>query len=129
MFTIAQIEEAHSKVQSGADFPKYIQDLVQLGVTGFVTWVIDSHTDYSGAGDYKTSSAAMYDPLSISQEVNPNQFEAYLRMHQQGQTDYPTFCQHCAATGIERWVVNLDAMTCVYYDKNNQEVLTEEIPH
>lgn len=27
MFTITQIENAHSKVKSGADFPKYIQDL------------------------------------------------------------------------------------------------------
>ena len=30
MFTIAQIKEAHDKVKSGADFPKYIQDLINL---------------------------------------------------------------------------------------------------
>jgi hypothetical protein len=30
MFTIEQIDQAHSKVKSGADFPKYIQDLKNL---------------------------------------------------------------------------------------------------
>ena len=33
MFTIAQIKEAHSKVKSGADFPQYIQDLIQLDLS------------------------------------------------------------------------------------------------
>lgn len=27
MFTVTQIKEAHSKVKSGADFPKYIQQI------------------------------------------------------------------------------------------------------
>ncbi len=38
MFTIAQIKEAHDKVKSGADFPKYIQDLINLGVIGYDTF-------------------------------------------------------------------------------------------
>ena len=33
MFTIQQIKDAHSKVKSGADFPKYMQDIIALGVT------------------------------------------------------------------------------------------------
>ena len=35
MFTVEQIQEAHSKVKSGADFPKYIQDIKKLGVDAF----------------------------------------------------------------------------------------------
>ena len=38
MFTIAQIKEAHSRVKSGADFPTYIQDLIELGVKGYDTF-------------------------------------------------------------------------------------------
>ena len=30
MFTIKQIKDAHSKVKSGADFPKYMQDIIVL---------------------------------------------------------------------------------------------------
>jgi hypothetical protein len=48
MFTVEQIELAHEKVKSGADFPKYIQEIKALGVKGIETWVKDSHTEYFG---------------------------------------------------------------------------------
>lgn len=46
MFILEQIKTAHSKVKSGADFPKCIQDLKQLGVAYYETYVEDGHTDY-----------------------------------------------------------------------------------
>ena len=33
MFTLDQIREAHSRVKSGADFPKYARELTEMGVT------------------------------------------------------------------------------------------------
>ena len=45
MFTIEQIQSAHSKVKSGADFPKYIQEIKALGVTSYETYVEDGRTD------------------------------------------------------------------------------------
>ncbi len=44
MFTIEEIEFAHAKIKSGADFPNYIQDIKKIGVVAFETWVSDSHT-------------------------------------------------------------------------------------
>jgi uncharacterized protein YbcV (DUF1398 family) len=41
MFTIEQIKIAHTKVRSGADFPNYIQDLINLGITSYETYVAD----------------------------------------------------------------------------------------
>jgi uncharacterized protein YbcV (DUF1398 family) len=76
MFTLEQIKQAHSKVKSGADFPKYIQEIKILG----------------------------------------------------GETDYFEFCRDCAATGVEKWVVNLDEMTCIYYNLAGNNVLMERIP-
>jgi hypothetical protein len=32
MFTLEQIKKAHDKVQTGSDFPIYIQELIDLGV-------------------------------------------------------------------------------------------------
>jgi uncharacterized protein YbcV (DUF1398 family) len=129
MFTLKQIEEAHSKVKSGADFPKYIQEIKTLGVNEFETWVKDSHTEYSGGENgYKTSSTSMYGNLEIKNPGNPSQFKHYLSIHQQGETDYFTFCKHCAETGIEKWVVSLSKMTCIYYDKAGNEILVETIP-
>ena len=50
MFTVEQIESAHEKVKSGTDFPKYIQEIKEMGVISFKTWVYDSHTEYFGNG-------------------------------------------------------------------------------
>lgn len=128
MFTLEQIKAAHSKVKSGADFPAYIQDLKKLQVTSYETFVSDGHTDYYGTNNYKTSSAATHDTLNIAATSSPEQFKSDLKAHQQGQTDYPTFCNDCVKSGIEKWIVSMDKMTCTYYDKAGKEVLTEEIP-
>ena len=128
MFTIAQIENAHNKVKSGADFPRYIQEIKELGVIAFETWVNDSHTKYFGKNDYQQKSEPKYDLLSISEHCDKEKFAAYLKSHQNGETDYFTFCKHCAETGIEKWVAYLDKMTCTYFDKNGNEILEEQIP-
>lgn len=128
MFTVKQIEQAHHKVKSGADFPKYIQEIKEMGVLGFKTYVKDSHTEYFGANGYKTSSQPQYEALSIADETNKEAFVKQLKAHQKGQTDYYTFCKDCAENGIEKWIVDLDKMTCIYYDKAGTEVLVEQIP-
>ncbi|MDQ1086484.1 MULTISPECIES: DUF1398 domain-containing protein [unclassified Siphonobacter] len=128
MFTVEQIEQAHERVKSGADFPKYIQEIKALGVTTFETWVKDSHTDYFGENDYQTSSQPQYEELSIAATNQSEAFKQYLKTHQRGETDYYTFCQHCAETGIEKWIVSLQQMTCTYYDQAGNEILVEQIP-
>lgn len=128
MFTIEQIKTAHSKVKSGADFPAYIRDIRELGVTCYKTFVSDGHTDYSGSGGYAASSPAKYQLLTIAGSVNADQFKADLQAHQQGGSDYLTFCKQAAAHGIEKWVVKIEDLTCTYYDKAGNEILAEVIP-
>ncbi|GBF22534.1 hypothetical protein C21_04729 [Arenibacter sp. NBRC 103722] len=128
MFTIEQIKEAHGKVKSGADFPSYIQDLKKLGVTYYETFVVDGHTDYYGVNDYKIISPAKYEMLTVAEKSNEEQFKTDLKTHQDGKTDYPTFCADCAKSGIEKWAVCMEKMTCTYYDKAGKEMLVEEIP-
>ncbi|MCX2680025.1 DUF1398 family protein [Galbibacter sp. EGI 63066] len=128
MFTVEQIKEAHSKVKSGADFPAYIQDLKKLGVTYYETFVADGHTDYYGANDYKTKSPAKYEILTVAETSNEKQFKTDLKAHQDGKTDYPTFCNDAAKSGIEKWAVCMDEMTCIYFDKAGNKILVEEIP-
>lgn len=128
MFTIDQIKVAHSKVRSGADFPRYIQDLKALGVTGYETFVSDGHTGYHGNDNFTVSSPAKYDTLAIAENSDAATFERGLRDHQQGKTDYPIFCKMCAETGIEKWVVSINEMTCNYYDKAGNMILSEKIP-
>lgn len=127
MFTLQQIQSAHSKVKSGADFPAYIKDIKAIGVTFYETFVNDGHTDYYGADNYKITSAAKYNTLNIAADCNAAQFKTDLLAHQQGKTNYPTFCNDCATSGIEKWAVNLQVMTCTYYDNANNEILVEQI--
>ncbi|NMH27675.1 DUF1398 domain-containing protein [Flavobacterium silvaticum] len=128
MFTTDQIKAAHSKVKSGADFPAYIREIKDLGVTYYETFVSDGHTDFFGADNFKASMPAKYQKLKISQTSNESQFKSDLKSHQQGQTDYSTFCADCAKSGIEKWAVDLQKMTCTYFDKAGNQMLVEQIP-
>ena len=112
MFTIQQIKEAHAKVKSGADFPKYIQEIIALGVTSFETFVFDNHTDYYGKDNYFTSSQGFSGTLPIANRSDVEQFKLDLKSHQQGHTDYMTFLKDCAKSGVEKWIVVMDKMTC-----------------
>ena len=102
MFTINQIKEAHSKVKSGADFPTYVQDISKLEITGYETHVPDSHAQFFGKEGNSIKSAAKYPVLEIADKSNRAQFQKDLKAHQQGKTDYLTFCRDCATSGIEK---------------------------
>jgi uncharacterized protein YbcV (DUF1398 family) len=128
MFTIEQIKEAHAKVKSGADFPNYIQDLIILGVKGYDTFVHDGHVEYYGVNNYSVISDEKYNPIEIAKTANKERFIEFLVMHQDGQTDYLTFCNHSAQCGIAKWRVDIIEMTCTYFDLEGNEILIEKIP-
>ena len=128
MFSVTQIELAHEQVKSGADFPKYIQEIKKMGVIAFETWVTDSHTEYFGANGFQQKSEPQYENLMISDRSDIVEFSHRLKIHQQGKTDYITFCRDCAETGVEKWVVSLEAMTCTYFDKSGTKMLVENVP-
>lgn len=128
MFSIEEIKTAHSKVKSGADFPAYIQELKKLGVISYETFVSDLHTDYYGKNNFIVSTPPNDNILSIADKSDSDQFKAYLKAHQQGKTDFPTFRNDCAKSGVEKWITSINKMTCTYYDKNRNIVLEEKIP-
>ncbi|MBP6568982.1 MAG: DUF1398 family protein, partial [Saprospiraceae bacterium] len=103
MFTVEQINAAHSKVKSGADFPAYIKEIKSLGVTHYEAYVTDGHIDYHGANDFTAKVPVKYDPLVIAETSNAEKFKTELKAHQQGKTDFLTFIKMCATFGIEKW--------------------------
>lgn len=128
MFTLDQIKEAHSKVKSGESFPAYIADLKKLGITYYVTFVFDGHTDFYGTKDIMLTSPAKYSIIAVAELSDEVTFKSDLKAHQAGKTDFPTFCSDSAKSGIEKWAVSMDEMTCTYFDKADKKVLVEEIP-
>lgn len=128
MFTLDQIKTAHAKVRSGADFPSYVQELITLGLKNYESFVSDGHAVYHGSEGYTITSPAKYEAKEIATESNKGQFIKDLKEHQQGKTDYPTFCGIAATHGVEKWIVDMEKMTCTYYDLHGNEMLVEQIP-
>lgn len=128
MFTVEQLKTAHSKVKSGADFPAYIKEIKAMGVTHYETYVSDGHINYYGADNYVAKVPTKYETLAIAESTDMEVFKAELKEHQQGKTDFLTFIKMCAATGIEKWEICMDKMTCTYFDKAGSEILVEQIP-
>lgn len=128
MFTISDIKAAHSKVKSGAEFPAYIQDLIALGVTRYTTFLEDGHTEFNGADGYTIQTPTQGNVRRIAATTDNDAFVSRLKAHQQGQSDYLTFCNEAAAYGVEKWVVVMQEMTCSYYDLDGKAMLEEKIP-
>ncbi|WP_443936846.1 DUF1398 domain-containing protein [Pedobacter sp. MW01-1-1] len=127
-FTLDEIKATHAKVKSGADFPKYIADLKKVGVLAYEHYVTDGHTAYLGNNDYRLLGASKWPTLTISTKGEAKLLRSVLRIHQNGGSDYITFCRESAEAGVEKWVVDLNEMTCSYYDLDGNALLVETIP-
>lgn len=127
MFTTHEIEEIHAKVKSGADFPQYIQELIKLGVASYSIYVNDGHTDYYGKDNFHITSDAKYPTLPIAEKSDIEKLKHALTIHQQGQTNYMTFCKHSADAGVQKWTVDTTQMLCTYYDKDENVMFVEHV--
>lgn len=128
MFTLNQIQEAHKKVKSGVDFPKYVQDLKHLGVTHYDNFVKNGKAIFYGANNFNIESDPKYPLLEVNTIGSESKLEHALSIHQQGETDYLTFCKQAADAGVEKWVTHMIDMTVTYLDKENNILIIETIP-
>ncbi len=128
MFTLQQIHDAHAHVKNWADFPKYIQDLIQLWVKLYIVFVVDWRAVYHDNDNYTLESVPVYDALHIASQVDKEYFVQQLQAHQQWQTDYMTFCRDAAQAGIIKWIMDLNTMDCIYCDSADNYILVEKIP-
>lgn len=128
MFTLNQIKEAHSKVKSGKDFPGYIKEIKELGVVAYDQYVSDGRTKYFGAEDFGITSDTKYASLEIAKTGDVEKLKHALKIPQSGETDYPTFCKQSAEAGVEKWVVDIEKMLCIYYDESGNDMVIEVIP-
>jgi len=128
MFTEQQLTAAHSKVKTGADFPGYIREIKALGLISYTFMVADGTIIYNGANGFELRSAAKYPSLSIYPHSSAGVLYYNITIHQQGQTDFLTFCKQAAQAGVEKWVVDTQTMLCTYYDVAGNQMLAEPIP-
>jgi uncharacterized protein YbcV (DUF1398 family) len=129
MFTAQQIKDAHAKVKTGADYPRYVQDLKKLGVSYYEYSVEHSkNMYYNKEGVFVTVEHVGAALRTVSENPSSEKLEYFLKIHQQGQSDFPTFCAQAAEVGVEKWTSDLEKMVCSYFDKKGNTLYAELIP-
>jgi len=128
MFTIENIRAAESKIKTGADFPQFIKEIKELGVKRNDVYVSNGLSIYFDDEDNAQQvSPDEYPTLIINEESSTGKLEHALEVHQKGETDYITFCKQAADAGVEKWVADLEEMTCTYLDAKGTELVKEKI--
>lgn len=128
MFTIDQINASYKRVKSGADFPKLIQNLKLIGVTHYSQNVADGRTTFFGLNNYFVEGEVKYRVIEVNHIGSSHKLKHALSIHQQGLTDYLTFCKHAAEAGVEKWTTDIVDMTVTYFDREKKTLIVEKIP-
>lgn len=128
MFTKEQIQKAQSNVKSGKDFPQLVQDFKAMGILSYEHWVGPGENVFIGADDHTVKIEYGQPLLTISDDSSEEKIRHALKIHQAGQTDYPTFCLQSAEAGVEKWVTDISKMTVSYLDKKRNVLVLEHIP-
>ncbi|KQR67390.1 DUF1398 domain-containing protein [Pedobacter sp. Leaf176] len=129
MFSIEEIKASESRIKTGADFPKFIKKIKEMGVVRNDVYVSTGLSVYFDNDDYSVqTSPDEYPPsLVINDESSADKLQHALQVHQRGETDYYTFCKQAADAGVEKWIIDLIEMTCTYLDTSQNELVKEKI--
>jgi len=128
MFTIEDIRSAEQKIKTGADFPLFIKEIKAMGVERNDVYVMNGMSIYFGNNEHTVESAPAYETLLIEEQSSAQDLQKALKIHQEGQTDFQTFCRQAASAGVEKWVTDLKEMTVSYLDMAGNELIVEKIP-
>jgi len=123
------MKAAHAKVKNGADFPAYVQEIKKMGLLHYDYFVKDGQTVYYGINGFNISSDPIYAEKAIAIQASSIAIKQIIAEHQQGKTDFLTFCQLVADAGVVKWIVDTETMLCSYFDLAGNSVVAEPIPN
>ncbi len=126
-FTLETIKEAHGKY-TGVDFPKLIQEFKLMGMERNEYIVEDGRSIYVDISGKVLEIEGNQSIIPINSISEKGEVKKIIKEHQAGKTDFATFCNQVAEAGVFKWVTRIDAMTCNYYDINDNLLVSEEIP-
>ncbi len=125
-FTLENIEEAGRKY-TGVEFYKLVLEFVKMGIVENVFNIRDGVRVYENQNGHKINIDFVEIAVIGGVDTNKNIFENILKQHQQGNTDFMTFCKEVGEVGVYKWVIDTNKMTCSYYDTLENVVWSEEI--
>ena len=126
MFTIEQINDTHDRYGKASTLPDYLRALKDIGVEYYDSYITDGHSEYFGGGA-KVISPPAHETFPVADTSDKQRFLGHVEAHKQGKTDYFQMSQGLAASGVEKWRFNTNAMTLTYFDKTGAVLLTEKI--
>lgn len=128
MFTKEDIQTAESKITKGSDFPQFIKEIKAMGVIRNDVYVSNGLSVYFDSdNEVLQISPEEYPELVVNEESSEEKLTHALEIHQKGETDYITFCKQAADAGVEKWITDLEDMTCTYLNSEGNELLKENI--
>lgn len=99
-----------------------------MGMTYNIVNIQDGTATYVHQSEDDIVTSSVKSTIPVAQKSNQSIVQDVLTRHQQGQTDFETFCDEMAEAGIYKWHIDIQAGTCTYIDLQDQAVISELIP-
>ena len=127
MFTIEQIHDIHDRLGTMERFPEYVRALSAIGVEKYDSYLSDGHSEYFAEDGRSVVSAAVHEVLPVNDASDREKVVDHLGLHELGRTSYLEMSKGLANSGVEKWTVDVKAMTLTYVDKQGRALVTEAI--
>ena len=126
-FKLSAIQQAHQQF-TGVDFPKLFKAFKDMGMTYNIVNIQDGTATYVHQSEDNIVTSSVKSNHPVAPSSNQSIVQDVLTRHQQGQTDFETFCDEMAQAGIYKWHIDIQAGTCTYIDLQEQAIISELIP-
>ena len=127
MFTLEQINDIHDQFGRAETLSQYLQALKSIGVDKCDSFITDGHSEYFGENGHRVTSPPVHELLIVAKTSNREKLLEHLELHNQLKTSYLEMSKGLADSGIEKWTFDTNKMTLTYYDKFENEMLTEAV--
>jgi uncharacterized protein YbcV (DUF1398 family) len=127
-FTAENIKAIYSRPRTGEDFPALIRELKGVGVISYDHMIETGANVFHGHSGETLALSNLGPACPVSDRANVESLKKIISEHQRGLSNYPTLCRLVGEAGVEKWVCDLLAMTCSYFDKSGRKMHVELIP-
>ncbi|HWA67438.1 MAG TPA: DUF1398 family protein [Mycobacteriales bacterium] len=127
MFTIEEIDELHERLGNANTLPDYVRALGALGVVRYDSFISDGHSEFFAADGRKVVSQSAHEELAVAETSDREAFLGHLRRHERAETSYLEMSRGMAESGVERWTVDVGAMTMTFHGRTGEALLVEQI--
>ncbi len=127
MFTIEEIENLHLASEKGMDFIEFLNKLKEMNVEYYDFYVSDGRYKYTHIDGDSIETKPLYEKKEISTVSNVGMLKQSVKVHQNGDTDFLTFCRQASESGVMIWRVEITNLRVTYLGHDFGELLVENM--